>query len=83
MVIYNLFARATTNYKARLADAQAALNLARSRGPLTTARAPIAGVIYGREVRQGSYANAGDLIANKVLEQFEKRYDITSWRDRQ
>ncbi len=25
---------------------------------------PIAGVVYGREVRQGSYVNAGDLIAN-------------------
>jgi HlyD family secretion protein len=50
--------------KARLADAQAALALARSRGSLTTARSPMAGVIYGREVRQGSYVNAGDLIAN-------------------
>ncbi|HXA50119.1 MAG TPA: efflux RND transporter periplasmic adaptor subunit [Candidatus Acidoferrum sp.] len=50
--------------KARLADAEAALNLARSRGSLNTVRAPAAGVIYGREVRQGSYVNAGDLIAN-------------------
>jgi HlyD family secretion protein len=50
--------------KARVADAQAALDLARSRGALTTARAPMTGVVYGREARQGSYVNAGDLISN-------------------
>ncbi len=50
--------------KARLADAENALRLARSRGELNAVRAPMAGVIYGREARQGSYVNAGDLIAN-------------------
>jgi HlyD family secretion protein len=50
--------------RARLTDAETALNLARSRGGLSTVRAPIAGVIYGREARQGSYVNAGDLVAN-------------------
>ena len=37
---------------------------ARNRGALSTVRSPIAGVVYGREARQGSYVNAGDLIAN-------------------
>ena len=50
--------------KARLADAENALNLARSRGALSTVRAPLAGVIYAREARQGSYVNAGDAIAS-------------------
>jgi len=50
--------------RARLADAETALKLARSRGGLSTVRAPISGIIYGREARQGSYVNAGDLIAN-------------------
>jgi HlyD family secretion protein len=50
--------------KARLTDAEGALNLARSRGQLSTVRAPIAGIVYGREARAGSYVNAGDLIAN-------------------
>lgn len=53
-----------TAAKARVADAEAALNLARSRGALSTVKAPLSGVIYGREARQGSYVNAGDLIAN-------------------
>ena len=50
--------------KARLADAETTLKLARSRGELNTVRAPMSGVIYGREARQGSYLNEGDLIAN-------------------
>jgi HlyD family secretion protein len=50
--------------RARVADAQTALNLARQRGALTLVRSPMAGVVYGREVREGSYVNAGDLIAN-------------------
>jgi HlyD family secretion protein len=50
--------------KARLHDAETALKLARQRAALSVAHAPMAGVIYGREVRQGSYVNAGDLVAN-------------------
>jgi HlyD family secretion protein len=50
--------------KARLADAENALNLARSRAALTTVRAPVPGIVYGREARPGSYLEAGDLIAN-------------------
>jgi HlyD family secretion protein len=47
-----------------VSDAETALNLAQQRGALSIVQAPIAGIIYGREVRQGSYVNAGDLIAN-------------------
>ena len=50
--------------RARLADAQSALRLAQQRGALSVIHAPISGTVYGREVRQGSYVNAGDLIAN-------------------
>lgn len=50
--------------RARVGDAEAALNLAKQRAALSLVHAPIAGVVYGREVRQGSYVNAGDLIAN-------------------
>jgi HlyD family secretion protein len=50
--------------KARLNDAETALKLARQRAALSVVRAPIAGVIYGREARQGSYVSAGDLVAN-------------------
>jgi HlyD family secretion protein len=50
--------------KARLADAENALTLARNRGSLSTVRAPMTGVIYAREARQGSYVNAGDAIAS-------------------
>ena len=50
--------------KARLTDAEIAYKLARSRAAFSTVTAPIAGVVYGREARQGSYVNAGDLIAN-------------------
>jgi len=50
--------------RARLTDAESALRLAQQRGALSIIRAPIAGTVYGREVRQGSYVNAGDLIAN-------------------
>jgi HlyD family secretion protein len=50
--------------KARIRDAETALKLAQDRGALSTIRAPMAGVIYGREARQGSFVNAGDLIAN-------------------
>lgn len=50
--------------RARVGDAETALNLARQRQALSLVRSPMAGVVYGREVRQGSYLNAGDLIAN-------------------
>jgi HlyD family secretion protein len=50
--------------KARLDEAESALRHARSRAGLSQVRAPIAGTVYGREVRSGSYVNAGDLIAN-------------------
>ncbi len=50
--------------RARVGDAETALGLARQRAALSLVRSPLAGVVYGREVRQGSYVNAGDLIAN-------------------
>jgi len=50
--------------QARLQDAQSALDLARSRGSLSTVRAPIGGVVYGCAARPGSYVEAGDLICN-------------------
>jgi HlyD family secretion protein len=50
--------------RARSGDAETALQLARRREALSLVRSPIAGVVYGREVRQGSYLNAGDLVAN-------------------
>jgi HlyD family secretion protein len=50
--------------RARVGDAETALGLARKRGELSLVRSPMAGVVYGREVRQGSYVNAGDLVAN-------------------
>jgi HlyD family secretion protein len=50
--------------KARLNDAETALKLARQRAALSVVHAPLAGVIYGLAVRQGSYVNAGDLVAN-------------------
>jgi HlyD family secretion protein len=50
--------------QARVGDAETALQLARRREALSLVRSPMAGVVYGREVRQGSYLNAGDLVAN-------------------
>jgi HlyD family secretion protein len=50
--------------KARLDEAESALRHARDRVSLSQVRAPIAGTVYGRDVRPGSYVNAGDLIAN-------------------
>ncbi len=50
--------------RARVGDAETALGLARQRAALSLVRSPISGVVYGREIRQGSYLNAGDLIAN-------------------
>jgi HlyD family secretion protein len=50
--------------RARVGDAESALRLAQQRAALSAVHAPMAGTVYGREVRQGSYVNAGDLIAN-------------------
>jgi HlyD family secretion protein len=50
--------------RARVGDAETALNLARRREALSLVRSPMAGAVYGREVRQGSYVSAGDLVAN-------------------
>ncbi len=50
--------------RARVGDAETALQLAQRREALSLVRSPMAGVVYGREVRQGSYLNAGDLVAN-------------------
>ena len=47
-----------------MGDAETALALARQRASLLVVRSPMAGVVYGREVRPGSFVNAGDLIAN-------------------
>ena len=50
--------------RARLADAESAVRLAQQRAALSAVHAPMAGTVYGREIRQGSYVNAGDLVAN-------------------
>ncbi|HTP31963.1 MAG TPA: efflux RND transporter periplasmic adaptor subunit [Candidatus Acidoferrales bacterium] len=50
--------------RARLKDAESTLAHANERSALARVRAPMAGTLYGREVRSGSYVNPGDLIAN-------------------
>jgi HlyD family secretion protein len=50
--------------KARLDEAESALRHARERASVSQVRAPIAGIVYGLEVRAGSYVNAGDLVTN-------------------
>jgi len=50
--------------KARLQDAETALDLARKRAALSQVRAPMAGVVYGLAVRPGAYLQAGDLVTN-------------------
>jgi HlyD family secretion protein len=50
--------------RARVTDAEAVLKHARERNRFSQVHAPIAGTVYGREVRAGSYVNPGDLIAN-------------------
>ena len=50
--------------RARIQEAQSALNLARERAALTVVRAPMNGVIYGLAVRTGAYLAVGDLVAN-------------------
>jgi len=49
---------------ARLRDAGAALELAKSHVAGTVIRAPIAGLVYGLAARAGAYLNIGDLVAN-------------------
>lgn len=50
--------------EARLRDAAAAVELARSHLARTVIRAPISGVVYDLAARPGAYLNAGDLVAN-------------------
>jgi HlyD family secretion protein len=49
---------------ARLRDAEAAVELARSHIAQTAIRAPIGGVVYDLAARPGVYLNIGDLVAN-------------------
>jgi HlyD family secretion protein len=50
--------------RARLADAQAALNAVRARAAAAVLRAPLEGEVYGLVLRPGAYMAAGDLLAN-------------------
>jgi HlyD family secretion protein len=50
--------------QARLRDAEAAVELARSHISQTVIHAPIGGVVYGLAARPGTYLNVGDLVAN-------------------
>jgi HlyD family secretion protein len=50
--------------QARLRDAEAAVELARSHIAETVIHAPIAGVVYDLAARPGAYLNVGDLVAN-------------------
>ena len=49
--------------RARLAEAQAALLLARQRLNSATAASPIGGVVYALPVQRGNFVNRGDLLA--------------------
>ena len=49
---------------ARLRDAEAAVELAKSHIAQTTIHAPIGGVVYGLAAQPGAYLNIGDLVAN-------------------
>lgn len=49
---------------ARLRDAEAAVELARSHIAQTVMRAPIGGVVYDLAARPGVYLNIGELVAN-------------------
>ena len=53
-----------TAARARLQDAEVALNLARQRAAQGVVRSPIGGVVYGLAVRPGTHLTAGDLVAN-------------------
>jgi len=50
--------------RARLQDAQAALELVKRQAAQSEIRAPIGGVVYGLAIRPGAYLNTGDLVAN-------------------
>jgi HlyD family secretion protein len=50
--------------RARLRDAQAALDLVKRQTAQLAIHAPIGGVVYGLAVRAGAYLNPGDLVAN-------------------
>jgi multidrug efflux pump subunit AcrA (membrane-fusion protein) len=50
--------------RARVQDAEAAVQAARQRIALGTIRAGMAGVVYSLEARPGAYVNPGDPIAN-------------------
>jgi HlyD family secretion protein len=50
--------------RARLHDADAAVELAKSHIAQTAIRAPIGGVVYDLAARPGAYLNVGDLVAN-------------------
>ena len=50
--------------QARLRDAEAALELAKSRMAQTVIRAPLGGTVYDLAARPGVYLNTGDLVAN-------------------
>ena len=50
--------------QARVQDAQAAVELARTHLAQTIVRAPIGGVVYDLAARPGVYLNVGDLVAN-------------------
>ncbi len=49
---------------ARLSDAEAAVELAKTRIAQTLIRAPLTGVVYDLAARPGAYLKAGDLVAN-------------------
>jgi len=49
--------------QARLADARAAVELARKRIDRATIRTPLSGLVFNLPVRPGSFVHAGDLIA--------------------
>ena len=50
--------------RARLQDAQAALELVKGQAAQSEIHAPIGGVVYGLAIRPGAYLNPGDLVAN-------------------
>ena len=50
--------------KARVQDAETALDLAKRRAAQSVVRSPMAGEVYGLAIRPGSYLNVGDLVAN-------------------
>jgi HlyD family secretion protein len=50
--------------RARLQNAESALNLANQRAAFSVIRAPIGGEVYDLAARAGVYLNVGDLVAN-------------------